>query len=94
MLVLGLLSLVICQLLGPVALIMGNKALKEVDQSPVPVTNRGSIQAGRICGLIATLLMILVVVLIFAVAVLGESTSERFEPVGESITGLVLVGRG
>ena len=63
-LVLGLLSLVICQLLGPVALIMGNKALKEVDQSPVPVSNRGSIQAGRICGLIATLLLILVAILI------------------------------
>jgi hypothetical protein len=40
-LVLGILSLVICQLLGPVAWIMGNNAIKEIDASPSRYGNRG-----------------------------------------------------
>jgi hypothetical protein len=58
-LVLGILSLVVCGFLGPFAWSMGNKALKEIDESGYLYENRGTIQAGRVCGLIATIILIL-----------------------------------
>jgi hypothetical protein len=60
-LVLGICSLVICQLLGPVAWVMGNTALREIDAEPGRYAGRGTVQAGRICGIIATVLLALVV---------------------------------
>jgi hypothetical protein len=57
-LVLGILSLVICGLLGPVAWIMGNNALKELNYEGVDQSDRGLVVAGRICGIVATALMI------------------------------------
>ncbi|WP_246266654.1 DUF4190 domain-containing protein [Nonomuraea typhae] len=61
-LVLGILSLALCQILGPVAWIMGNKTLREIDTSGYYYENRGQVNAGKICGMIATILMIVVVV--------------------------------
>jgi hypothetical protein len=58
-LVLGILSLVVCGILGPFAWSMGNKALKEIDESGYLYENRGTIQAGRVCGLIATIILII-----------------------------------
>lgn len=91
-LILGILSLVICQILGPFAWSMGNKALKEIDSSGVPVSNQSSIQAGRICGIIASVLLIftlLAVIAMILIAVLGSTASSRFEPVGESIPAFI-----
>jgi hypothetical protein len=66
-LVLGILSLVICGFLGPVAWVMGNNAMAEIDANPLAYTNRSTVQAGRICGIIATALLILgIVVAVFA----------------------------
>lgn len=57
-LVLGILSLVVCQILGPFAWKMGNTALREMDSRPDLVyTNRGNITAGRIIGIISTVLL-------------------------------------
>ena len=56
-LVLGILSLVLCGILGPVAWIMGNKTLKEIDAQPGVYGNRGNVQAGRIIGIVATALL-------------------------------------
>lgn len=54
-LVLGILSLVACGLLGPVAWVMGNKALREMNAEPgVTFSNRGSVTAGRVCGIVGT----------------------------------------
>ncbi|MEY4174082.1 MAG: hypothetical protein RI900_1247 [Actinomycetota bacterium] len=66
-LVLGILSLVVCGLLGPVAWVMGNNALREIDAQPgVDYANRGNITAGRICGIIGTAFLALgVVVFVF-----------------------------
>ncbi|MGH9210514.1 MAG: DUF4190 domain-containing protein [Acidimicrobiales bacterium] len=75
-LVLGILSLVVCSLLGPVAWVMGNNAMAEIDRAPGAYTNRGSVQAGRICGIIATVLMIVgVVFVIILIAAAGSSSS-------------------
>jgi hypothetical protein len=56
-LVLGILSLVCCGLLGPVAWIMGNNTVREIDQIPGRYTNRGIANAGRICGIVGTVFL-------------------------------------
>lgn len=70
-LVFGILSLVCCGLLGPVAWIMGNGARKEMDARPdVYWSNRGNITAGWVCGIIGSvflLLGVLYLVIVFAV---------------------------
>jgi hypothetical protein len=65
-LVLGILSLIICGLiLGPIAWVMGNNAKREMEAQPGVVwTNAGSVNAGRICGMIATILYAVVIVLV------------------------------
>ncbi|WGX94623.1 DUF4190 domain-containing protein [Nocardioides sp. L-11A] len=70
-LILGILGLVCCGPLGIAAWVMGNKAIKEIDANPGAYTNRGTINAGRICGMIATILMIVGIVayiILFAIA--------------------------
>ncbi len=68
-LVLGILSIVACGILGPVAWIMGNKAIKEIDANPAAYSNRGNAQAGRIIGIVATCLLAFVVVIYALIAV-------------------------
>jgi hypothetical protein len=59
-LVLGILSLVVCGLLGPVAWNMGNKARAEMRANAgVTYSNEGMITAGRICGMVATAMLAL-----------------------------------
>ncbi len=78
-LVVGIMSLVLTGtcvigvLLGPVAWIMGNRVLGEIDADPSRYTNRGAVQAGRICGIIATVL--LVVGIVALVVLVGASAS-------------------
>ncbi len=76
-LVLGILSLVVCQILGPIAWVMGNSELAGIDAGRRPPQNRGTAQAGRILGIIATVLMIIGVVFlfIFLIIALVASTS-------------------
>jgi hypothetical protein len=69
-LVLGILSLVICGLIGPFAWSMGNRVLAEIDAAPPGYfSNRGQVSAGRICGIVASIL--LVVAVVFFVLFLG-----------------------
>ena len=56
-LVLGILSLVICQVLGPFAWVMGNKELEAIDGGRRPPENRGTAKAGKILGIIGTALL-------------------------------------
>jgi hypothetical protein len=49
-------------LLGPVAWIMGNSAIAEIDRQPGVYSNRDAVQAGRICGIVASVLLGLIVV--------------------------------
>jgi len=62
-LVLGILGLVVCGPLGIVAWILGSGDLKEMDAGAMDPAGRGPTQAGRICGIIATVLMILGVII-------------------------------
>ena len=77
-LVLGILSLVVCGVLGPFAWMMGNRALREIDASQVtqaPLGGRSSVNAGRICGMIATILIVLAVVLVIGLFAFGSTVS-------------------
>ena len=58
-LVLGILSLVICGPLGIAAWVMGSGDLKQMDAGTMDPSGRGNTQAGKICGIIGTILLIL-----------------------------------
>ena len=76
-LVLGILGLVICGPLGIAAWIMGNGDLKEIDAGAMDSSGRSLTNAGRICGMIATILMIvwvLIAIAVFGLGILGAAT--------------------
>ena len=62
-LVLGILSLVVCQILGIFAWIMGNNDLKAMDAGTMNPEGRSITQIGKILGIIATVLLGLGVVI-------------------------------
>jgi uncharacterized membrane protein len=66
-LVLGILGLVICAPLAIAAWIMGAGDLKEMDAGTMDPSGRGITQAGKICGIIGTILLIIGLV-IFGIA--------------------------
>lgn len=72
-LVFGILSLVICAPLGIAAWIMGRSDLKKMDAGLVDPQGRGLSMAGMICGIIATALFalgLIITLIWFALAVL------------------------
>ena len=76
-LVLGIVSIVLCAILGPFAWVMGRRALGEIDASGRAYTNRGMVQAGMICGIVGTVFLALGLVwLLFVVIVaIGAATT-------------------
>jgi hypothetical protein len=54
-LILGIVGLVVCMPCGIIAWVLGNGALKEIDANPGAYTNRGTVNAGRILGIIAVI---------------------------------------
>ncbi|MFX0574077.1 DUF4190 domain-containing protein [Nocardia nepalensis] len=81
--ILGILSLLLCQIIGPVAWVMGKKALNEIDASGGAIGGRSSVMAGYICGMIASILLILTILFIIFIVVLAaigalDSTSSSY----------------
>jgi len=79
-LVLGILGLVICGFLGIPAWIMGKNDLQEMDAGQMDPSGRSLTNAGRICGLIACILLIVGVVvggLLLVLGVLGSIAGAR-----------------
>jgi len=62
-LVFGILGLVVCAPFGIAAWIMGSNDLKEMDAGTMDPTGRSNTQAGKICGIIATILLIIGVII-------------------------------
>jgi hypothetical protein len=80
-LTLGILSLVICgPILGPIAWIMGNQDLTEIRAGRMDPEGEGTTNAGRICGMIGTLLSIVIILVycLIAFAVLSAGRGGRF----------------
>ena len=81
-LVFGILGLVVCMPLGIVAWVMGSGDLKKMDAGLMDPEGRGITQAGKIIGMVATILAIvgialwfLIVFLAIAVPIAANSTS-------------------
>lgn len=69
-LVLGILSLVVCSVLGPFAWHQGNQELQRIQAGLVDPSSHGMVTAGRVCGIVGTVLLCLsFVVFFFALAV-------------------------
>jgi uncharacterized membrane protein YjgN (DUF898 family) len=64
-LVLGILGIVCCGLLAPIAWYMGNQELQAIRQGRAPATGEGLAKAGQILGIIGTVLLVLTVIWIF-----------------------------
>ena len=78
-LVLGILSLIACGILGPIAWSMGNHAIREMDaNTQVTYSNRGNVSAGRICGIVGTALM--AVGIVATIVVIAAATSIGSNP--------------
>ncbi len=75
MLVLGILGLVLCQVLGVVAWVKGNRVIAEIDRSGGRYGARSAANAGRICGMVATLITVGAIVLVVLVALLTAGSS-------------------
>lgn len=61
-LVLGIIGLVACGVAGPFAWSIGNKELRAIDAGRRSPENRGMANAGKILGIISTVLLVLAVV--------------------------------
>jgi hypothetical protein len=61
-LILGILGLVVCGPLGIAAWVMGSSDLKEIDAGTMDPAGRGTTNAGKICGIIATILIIISII--------------------------------
>ncbi len=68
-LIFGILGLVICAPCGIAAWVMGSGDLKQMDAGTMDRSGRSLTNAGRICGIIATILLVLGIVA--AIAALG-----------------------
>ena len=71
-LTLGILGVLLCNFLGPVALMMGSSAVAAIDRGEANPNERGSASAGRIMGIIGT--VFLVIGVFFWVALLANPT--------------------
>ncbi len=76
-LVMGILGLIICGILAPFAWVMGNKELAAIDSGLRSPENRSTANAGRILGIIGTVLLGigLVVAVIFFLFIFVASVS-------------------
>ncbi len=64
-LVLGILGILCCQICGPIAWYLGNQELRSISEGRSPAAGQGFAQAGKIMGIIGTVLLVLSLVWIF-----------------------------
>ena len=70
-LVLGILGLVVCAPVAIAAWIMGSGDLKEMDAGTMDPSGRGVTNAGKICGIVGTILLIVVLLILIACFMFG-----------------------
>ncbi|HEY7564959.1 MAG TPA: DUF4190 domain-containing protein [Acidimicrobiia bacterium] len=81
-LVLGILSIVMCQILGPFAWKMGQDELRAINEGRRSPQNQGLAQAGKVCGIVGTCLLGLAVIffvlwlVLFGLAMAGIISNE------------------
>ncbi|GAA4378853.1 DUF4190 domain-containing protein [Nocardioides caricicola] len=70
-LVLGIIGLVACQVLSVFAWVMGNRVVKEIDASGGQLGGRSTANAGRICGIVGTVLLAISLAFVLLFVVIG-----------------------
>ena len=70
-LVLGILGLIVCGPLGIAAWVMGSGDLKQMDAGAMDPSGRGNTQAGKICGIIGTILMVIGIIVLGILFTIG-----------------------
>lgn len=65
-LILGVLGFFTCQLLGPFAWYLGNQELQAIREGRSPKAGESLATIGKICGIVATVLLILIPIVILA----------------------------
>jgi uncharacterized membrane protein YjgN (DUF898 family) len=77
-LILGILGLVLCTVLSPIAWVMGNRVVREIDASAGQVGGRSQANAGRICGIVGTVMIgvgLLIGIVLLVVVLIAASSS-------------------
>lgn len=74
-LVLGILSIVVCGLLGPVAWVMGKNELEAIDAGRRAPEGRQNANIGKILGMIASALMVIGIIAVIVVIGFGVASS-------------------
>ncbi len=64
-LVLGILGVICCNILGPVAWFVGNQELKAIREGRSPAAGEGLARAGMILGIVGTIILILAILWVF-----------------------------
>ena len=72
-LVLGILSIVVCGVMGPIAWSMGRKELDRISIGEAPQSGYGMTNAGYICGIVGTVLLGLTMLWVLFVLVMMVS---------------------
>jgi hypothetical protein len=79
--VLGILGLAVCGILAPFAWSIGSKTVREIDANPAAYSGRGEANAGKIMGIVGSVILIgsiVAMVGFFALAFAVDSGSEYF----------------
>jgi uncharacterized membrane protein YidH (DUF202 family) len=76
-LVLGILGLVVCVICGIIAWVMGNTDMREMREGRMDPSGMGLTNAGRICGMISVILLIVGIVLGVLLAIGGILAGAR-----------------
>ncbi|MCK4276912.1 MAG: DUF4339 domain-containing protein [Phycisphaerae bacterium] len=74
-LALGILGLLTCFVLGIIAWVMGKSDLREMDAGRMDPSGRGTTQAGKILGMIATILYLAVIAVWLVIVVIAAITA-------------------
>ncbi len=69
--VLGAVGIVFCQIVSPIAWIMGSRELSAIDAGRRDPRNRTQAKVGMWLGIIGTLLIVLAIVAVIAIIILG-----------------------
>jgi hypothetical protein len=75
--ILGIVGVVVCQVVGPFAWVIGKRAMNEIDASGGALGGRGQAQAGFILGIISTVLLGLGLIffVIWLIAIIGLAST-------------------
>jgi hypothetical protein len=70
-LVFGILGLVVCQIFGIVAWVMGNSDLREMAEGRMDRSGEGLTKAGKICGIVSIVLLCIGILIWVLLMILG-----------------------